>query len=174
MEAKALTRCFHFHLPLVIVASSFLSLSSLPGCLWQEEEEERGFSLGSCSYSSIPCGEERGGWSGGEDAVLSRGRGWGGWQGEQKQKVIVSLMQVMTMLMTNDMLLNSVPAIKLFLIIYLRLAVTCHMSCVMCHLLPVMFFLFFFGQSGGASRWRVCYQQGLPRLVFPRNSIQFC
>ena len=22
------------------------------------------------------------------------------------------------------------------------------------------------GQSGGASRWRVCYQRGLPRLVF--------
>ena len=22
------------------------------------------------------------------------------------------------------------------------------------------------GQSGGASRWRVCYQWGLPRLVF--------
>ena len=29
----------------------------------------------------------------------------------------------------------------------------------------VFFFFFFFGQSGGASRWRVCYQQGLPRLV---------
>ena len=31
------------------------------------------------------------------------------------------------------------------------------------------FFFFFFlkkiGQSGGASRWRVCYQRGLPRLV---------
>ena len=22
------------------------------------------------------------------------------------------------------------------------------------------------GQSGGASRWRVCYQRGLPRLVY--------
>ena len=22
------------------------------------------------------------------------------------------------------------------------------------------------GQSGGASQWRVCYQRGLPRLVF--------
>ena len=22
------------------------------------------------------------------------------------------------------------------------------------------------GQNGGASRWRVCYQRGLPRLVF--------
>ena len=26
--------------------------------------------------------------------------------------------------------------------------------------------LFPIGQSGEASRWRVCYQQGLPRLVF--------
>ena len=31
------------------------------------------------------------------------------------------------------------------------------------------------GQSGGASRWRVCYQRGLPRLVFrnqafPKNT----
>ena len=31
--------------------------------------------------------------------------------------------------------------------------------------------MFFFtlkkiGQSGGASRWRVCYQRGLPRLVY--------
>jgi hypothetical protein len=25
--------------------------------------------------------------------------------------------------------------------------------------------IFFIGQSGEASRWRVCYQQGLPRLV---------
>ena len=25
--------------------------------------------------------------------------------------------------------------------------------------------LLLFGKSGGASRWRVCYQQGLPRLV---------
>ena len=28
------------------------------------------------------------------------------------------------------------------------------------------FFLFFFGQSGWASRWGICYQRGLPRLVF--------
>ena len=35
--------------------------------------------------------------------------------------------------------------------------VMCHVSGVRCH--------FFFGQSGGASRWRVCYQQGLPRLI---------
>ena len=36
------------------------------------------------------------------------------------------------------------------------------------------------GQSGGASRWRVCYQRGLPRLVYnqtmQRNtcSVQQC
>ena len=42
--------------------------------------------------------------------------------------------------------------------------VTCHMSCVICHI----FFFFsstFFGQSGEAYQWRVCYQWGLPRLV---------
>ena len=39
--------------------------------------------------------------------------------------------------------------------------VTCHMSCVTCH-----FFSSFFGQSGEAYWWRVCYQRGLPRLVF--------
>ena len=27
-------------------------------------------------------------------------------------------------------------------------------------------YLFFCGQSGDASRWRVCYQRGLPRLVY--------
>ena len=51
--------------------------------------------------------------------------------------------------------------------------VTCHMSRVTCHVSRVtcqvshvrcqMFF--FFGQNGRASRWRVCYQRGLPRLV---------
>ena len=33
------------------------------------------------------------------------------------------------------------------------------------------------GQIGGASRWRVCYQRGLPRLVliqiWPGNSLDF-
>ena len=62
--------------------------------------------------------------------------------------------------------------------------VTCHVSPVTCHLSPVtckkiifqhfnsLFLIFKFflrkqkiGQSGGASRWRVCYQRGLPRLV---------
>ena len=37
--------------------------------------------------------------------------------------------------------------------------VRCHMS-FFCFLL-----LFYFGHSGGASPWRVCYQWGLPRLV---------
>ena len=27
------------------------------------------------------------------------------------------------------------------------------------------------GQSGGASRWRVCYQRGLPRLVHIRTNM---
>ena len=59
--------------------------------------------------------------------------------------------------------------------------VTSHLSSVTCH----MSFLFIKekknekkmyileekkGQSGGASRWRACYQQGLPRLVF----VYFC
>ena len=63
--------------------------------------------------------------------------------------------------------------------------VTCHMSHVTCHLSHVKIFvltffiiiitrniyILFFNplkknlQSGGASRWRVCYQRGLPRLV---------
>ena len=69
--------------------------------------------------------------------------------------------------------------------------VTCHMSCVTshmsrvtCHLSHVIFFfyilIFFYvkknGQSGGASRWRVCYQRGLPHLVYivkGRKSILF-
>ena len=42
----------------------------------------------------------------------------------------------------------------------------CHMSHVTCHLSHVNFiFILFFGQIVGASRWRVCYQRGLPRLV---------
>ena len=52
--------------------------------------------------------------------------------------------------------------------------VMCHMSCVTCHVSHVTcpvshvtFFSLFFGQSGGAYRWRDCYQRGLPRLVSP-------
>ena len=37
--------------------------------------------------------------------------------------------------------------------------VRCHVSCVTCII------IIFFGKSGGASRWRVCYQRGPPRLV---------
>ena len=44
--------------------------------------------------------------------------------------------------------------------------VTCHVSRVTCHMSLFFFFFFFFGQSGEAYRWRVCYQRGLPRLVF--------
>ena len=56
---------------------------------------------------------------------------------------------------------------------------TCHMSCVTCHVSRVTcqnFFLHFLyvkenGLSGGASRWRVCYQRGLPRLVYIVSSL---
>ena len=41
----------------------------------------------------------------------------------------------------------------------------------MCHVSGVMYI--FFGQSGGASWWRVFYQRGLPRLVFFMFSIVF-
>ena len=46
--------------------------------------------------------------------------------------------------------------------------VMCQVSGVRCQVSHVIFFilLFFFLQSGEASRWRVCYQRGLPRLVF--------
>ena len=45
----------------------------------------------------------------------------------------------------------------------------CYVSCVRCHVSGVTCHLSFFssssfGQSGWASRWRVCYQRGLPRL----------
>ena len=42
--------------------------------------------------------------------------------------------------------------------------VMCHVSGVTCHLSHVTFFGG--GQSGEAYRLRVCYQRGLPRLVF--------
>ena len=58
--------------------------------------------------------------------------------------------------------------------------VTCHLSPVMCHMSHVpcqnnffvyIFFFFFsqskkIGKSGGAGQGRVCFQQGLPCLVF--------
>ena len=62
------------------------------------------------------------------------------------------------------------------------LCVLCHMSCVMCHVSHVTCHMSHVachvsfvtttkkmkknGQSGGASRSRVCYERGLPRLVF--------
>ena len=45
--------------------------------------------------------------------------------------------------------------------------VTCQVSHVRCHVSYIYFFIFFW-QSGGASRWRVCNQWGLPRLVLLR------
>ena len=50
----------------------------------------------------------------------------------------------------------------------------CHVSCVTCHMFPVTCQKrikkiqvpdCFIIKSGGAGRWRVCYQQGSPRLV---------
>ena len=52
--------------------------------------------------------------------------------------------------------------------------VMCHMSDVTCHNYLILFIFFlFFGQSGEAYRWRVCYQQGLPRLVYNIKGISF-
>ena len=43
----------------------------------------------------------------------------------------------------------------------------CHISRVTCHVSHVIFFLFFFSSLFcEAYRWRVCYQRGLPLLVF--------
>ena len=51
--------------------------------------------------------------------------------------------------------------------LYHVLYVTCQVSGVRCHMSGLFSFLFFFfGQSGGACLWRVCYQRGLPRLIF--------
>ena len=45
--------------------------------------------------------------------------------------------------------------------------VTCHVSCVMCQVscLKCHMYFFFMDKFPGASRWSVCYQRGLPRLV---------
>ena len=43
---------------------------------------------------------------------------------------------------------------------------TCHVAHVMCHMSSVTCHIYFFWQSGEAYRWRVCFQRGLPRLVF--------
>ena len=50
--------------------------------------------------------------------------------------------------------------------------VRCHVSGVTCQVSCVTFFYFFVWQSGEASRWRVCYQRGLPRLVYITFGIQ--
>ena len=47
--------------------------------------------------------------------------------------------------------------------------VTYHMSHDTCHVPSVTFFL----QGGGASRGRVCYQRGLPRLVLRLLALSF-
>ena len=50
--------------------------------------------------------------------------------------------------------------------------VKCHRSQVTCQMLQFIYIyiyfvvVVFFWQSGKASQWRVCYQRGLPRLVF--------
>ena len=53
--------------------------------------------------------------------------------------------------------------------------VTCHMSHVTCHVSHVTLQMSrvkcHMSQSGEAYRWRVCYQRGLPRLVFIASSI---
>ena len=53
-----------------------------------------------------------------------------------------------------------------FLEVYRVSRVTCQVSGVTCHLSHFFLPLNKMGPSGGASRWRVCYQRGLPRLVF--------
>ena len=47
--------------------------------------------------------------------------------------------------------------------------VTCQVSHIRCHM---SFFSFFFRQSSEASQLRVCYKQGLPRLVVKGPSEQ--
>ena len=44
--------------------------------------------------------------------------------------------------------------------------VMCHVSRVTCHMSHIYIF---FLQSGEISRWRLCYQRGLPRLVSSRK-----
>ena len=63
------------------------------------------------------------------------------------------------------------------------LHVICHLSYITCHVSPVTSHMSFFQkntfflfkknrQSGGTSRWRVCFQRGLPRLVFLRSTFE--
>ena len=54
--------------------------------------------------------------------------------------------------------------------------VTRHLSTVSCKKKRIFssFILKKIGQSGGSGRWRVCYQRGLPRLVFFKLLVFFC
>ena len=50
---------------------------------------------------------------------------------------------------------------------------TCHLTCITSQVSNVThFFFFFLLESGRVSLWRVCYQWGLPRLVFRLFLIQ--
>ena len=50
--------------------------------------------------------------------------------------------------------------------------ITCHMSGVTCQVSHVRCNFFFLFQIGEASRWRVCYQRGLPRLILYSRNIK--
>ena len=53
--------------------------------------------------------------------------------------------------------------------------VTCQVSHVGCYMSHVIIssspFFSFYGQSGEANRWRVCYQWVLPRLVISMSTV---
>ena len=49
--------------------------------------------------------------------------------------------------------------------------VKCLVSRVTCHVSHVFFSSKEIGQCGGASRWRVCYQRGLSRLVYRKIAL---
>ena len=53
------------------------------------------------------------------------------------------------------------------------LHVMCHVSHVMCDISYLYIYIFFFGQSGEAFWWRVCYRQGLPRATFQHNYLKY-
>ena len=50
--------------------------------------------------------------------------------------------------------------------------VICQVSGVRCHVSPIFVF-FFFGQIGGASLWRVCYQRGIRQYLTPCMNLLF-
>ena len=49
----------------------------------------------------------------------------------------------------------------------------CHVSCVMCNAARVMCQkkIYIYIYIGGASRWRICHQGGLPRLVYGNKKL---